>query len=180
MVCVRPPKCIRTFLSLSGRCARPGYCGQTKQQQSCLCRPCYILYWGADADDIERDIVQRINFQTTLGDNFYARDPMAQCFVCRPCRPLWIKVLKCYDSIYVRLSKQKRAAGITEKQDRGGLGLPMETLYTLSDSTLIDQVFVDTDDFIPIVLDFPPQIEATITWSIHTECVDLGHIASSL
>ena len=178
---MRPPKCIRTFLSLSGRCARPGYCGQTKQQQSCLCRPCYILYWGADADDdIDRDIVQRINFQTTLGDNFYARDPMAQCFVCRPCRPLWIKVLKCYDSIYVRLSKQKRAAGITEKQDRDGLGLPMETLYTLSDSTLIDQVFVDTDDFIPIVLDFPPQIEATITWSIHTECVDLGHIASSL
>jgi hypothetical protein len=49
------------------------------------------------------------------------------------------------------------------------MGLPSEKLERLSDSTLVDQVFVDTEDMVPIVLQFPPQIVAKITWTVHTE-----------
>ena len=133
------------------------------------------MFRGVD-EDTDHATATRANFQTALPSTFYDRDPCAQNKCCKPCRAGWIKMLMWYDSIFVKLSQQKRSmqsskshmaySPVVEDEE-----LPDETLFRTEDSALVDRVFIDTDDFIPIVIETPPQITATIKWSIHTEYV---------
>ena len=133
------------------------------------------MFRGVD-EDTDHATATRANFQTALPSTFYDRDPCAQNKCCKPCRAGWIKMLMWYDSIFVKLSQQKRSmqsskshvAAMHKVEDEE---LPDETLFRTDDSSLVDRVFIDTDDFIPIVIETPPQITATIKWSIHTEYV---------
>ena len=160
--------------------AGPRFCCQTVERQHLALRPCYILYWGARDEDVDRDTARRINFMTELGDDFYARDPVAQCSFCKLCRPAWIKTIKCWDAGCVKLNLLNNAGHVEDGLPNDPLSgdlpvprmtLPSETLFRNVDSSLVDKVFVEKVDFVPLILELPQTVIVTITWSRHTECV---------